>query len=115
MPVLKLPLAWVHKRPLQRLSQLPLEQLVFLGSWFLESTEQLMNLEWLNSSVPIRPIQHQQFLHTDASATGWGAHLDQDEVSGQWTLTEKKFLINLLEMEAVARALKAFAVQLAGK
>ena len=53
-------------------------------------------------------------LFTDASQSGWGAHLDTDQVSGSWSTREATLHINHLEMLAVLYALRAFRVQLTG-
>ena len=56
-------------------------------------------------------------LFTDASESGWGAHLDALQVSGQWSTRETLLHINLLdllEMLAVRNALLAFKEQLTG-
>ena len=53
-------------------------------------------------------------LFTDASESGWGAHLDALQVSGQWSTRETLLHINHLEMLAVRNALLAFKEQLTG-
>jgi len=50
-------------------------------------------------------------MFTDASMEGWGAHWDDNEISGQWSDTMKNQHINVLEMEAVFRALKHWEMQ----
>ena len=56
----------------------------------------------------------QMHLFTDASESGWGAHLDKHQVSGSWSTREATLHINHLEMLAVLYALRAFRVQLKG-
>ena len=53
-------------------------------------------------------------LFTDASESGWGAHLDDHQTSGSWSTREATLHINHLEMLAVLYALRAFRVQLTG-
>ena len=53
-------------------------------------------------------------LFTDASESGWGAHLDDHQSSGSWSTREATLHINHLEMLAVLYALRAFRVQLTG-
>ena len=53
-------------------------------------------------------------LFTDASESGWGAHLDDLQTSGSWSTREATLHINHLEMLAVLYALRAFRVQLTG-
>ena len=47
-------------------------------------------------------------LYSDASSSGWGAHLLDQNVSGVWSDQEKLLLINLLEMKALFLGLQAF-------
>ena len=47
-------------------------------------------------------------LTTDASKTGYGAHLENQVFQGQWSRLEKKLHINLLELDAIYKALIHF-------
>ena len=47
-------------------------------------------------------------LYSDASSSGWGAHLLDQNVSGMWSAQEKLLHINLLGMKALFLALQAF-------
>ena len=47
-------------------------------------------------------------LYSDASSSGWGAHLLDQNVSRVWSAQEKLLHINLLEMKALFLALHAF-------
>ena len=47
-------------------------------------------------------------LYSDASCSGWGAHLLNQHVSGVWSDQEKLLHINLLEMKALFLGLQAF-------
>ena len=47
-------------------------------------------------------------LYSDASCSGWGAHLLDQHVSWVWSDQEKLLHINLLEMKALFLALQAF-------
>ena len=53
-------------------------------------------------------------LYSDASSSGWGAHLLNQNVSGVWSAQEKLLHINLLEMKALFLALQAFQEDVAG-
>ena len=53
-------------------------------------------------------------LYSDASSSGWGAHLLDQNVSGVWSAQEKLLHINLLEMNALFLALQAFQEVVAG-
>ena len=54
-------------------------------------------------------------LYSDASSSGWGAHLLDQNVSGVWSDQEKLLHINLLEMKALFLALQAFQEDVAGR
>ncbi|XP_070178855.1 uncharacterized protein [Littorina saxatilis] len=69
----------------------------------------------LFQGVPIVCPQPEKELFTDASLTGWGAHLDGQMVSGVWDSTQSSLHINLLELEAVSLALIAFRPSLEGR
>ena len=53
-------------------------------------------------------------LYSDASLSGWGAHLLDQNVSGVWSDQEKLLHINLLEMKALFLGLQAFQEEVAG-
>ena len=47
-------------------------------------------------------------LYSDASSSGWGAHLLDQNVSGVWSAQEKLLHINLLEMKALSWLFRLF-------
>ena len=53
-------------------------------------------------------------LYSDASSSGWGAHLLDQNVSGVWSDQEKLLHINLLEMKALFLGLQAFQEDVSG-
>ena len=53
-------------------------------------------------------------LYSDASSSGWGAHLLDQNVSGVWSDQERLLHINLLEMKALFLGLRAFQEDVAG-
>ena len=53
-------------------------------------------------------------LYSDASCSGWGAHLLDQHVSGVWSDQEKLLYINLLEMKALFLGLQAFREDVIG-
>ena len=53
-------------------------------------------------------------LYSDASCSGWGAHLLDQHVSGVWSDQEKLLHINLLEMKALFLGLQAFREDVIG-
>ena len=109
------PLGHVHKRTFQRQfrkrwrqSRQSWEFRVPLGLWLRRSLAQWSNEEWLRQGVPIAPPPYEEELFTDASKDGWGAHVAHLETSGKWPSSQIGLHINLLELEAVALALRAF-------
>ena len=53
-------------------------------------------------------------LYSDASCSGWGAHLLDQHVSGVWSDQEKLLHINLLEMKALFLSFQAFREDVIG-
>ena len=53
-------------------------------------------------------------LYSDASCSGWSAHLLDQHVSGVWSDQEKLLHINLLEMKALFLGLQAFQEEVIG-
>jgi hypothetical protein len=73
-------------------------------------------LGWEQSSnllkgVPIDPQAPALMLITDACCEGWGGHLMDLQVQGQWSQIDKTQHINWLELKAVFLSLQAFQVQ----
>lgn len=71
----------------------------------------------LNTCAPIRRINPQIELFTDASLSGWGAVLRDSKTGGNWTESEVAYApnINYLELYAVFLGLKSFLSILCGK
>ena len=71
-------------------------------------------LEWwsapgrLTQGVPIISAPPDLRLFTDASTVGWGAHLDDLQTSGLWSLNESQLHINNLELLTVLLSLRTF-------
>ena len=63
---------------------------------------------------PSYPDKPDTQLFTDASNIGWGAHWNALTVSGVWTTTEKTLHINVLELEAIHRAMLHWLRKLMG-
>lgn len=75
------------------------------------------DLDWWqnNSRIGINPIRTNQFsleMSSDASTTGWGAYCQGLSSHGFWSVNEKKFSINYLELLAAFFALKCYASDL---
>jgi hypothetical protein len=115
---LLLPLARLHKRPLQ--AQLAArwnqatgdwEDRIPLFPWFREAVSRWLDPVWIRSCVPISLGPPLAEVFADASLEGWGAHWQDRMVSGVWSAGQDLH-INLLEMEAVRLALEFFAPDL---
>ena len=62
----------------------------------------------LTEGVPLHSPEPDLVLFTDASSSGWGAHLGELRASGIWTPVEARAHINSLELRAVALGLQHF-------
>ena len=108
--------------PLARLRIRPI-QFFLADSWSTEqdmlkkiprSTKILSELLWwsdeknLLQGQRINEPQPDYLLHTDASKTGWGAHLNHLQAQGLWSKDQRAWHINALEMEALWLGLQAF-------
>ena len=65
--------------------------------------------------TPLHAEEHNLLLFTDASVKGWGAHLEDQTVSGLWSYTEKNLHINVLVLKAVFLAIRSFQSHLLNK
>ena len=115
------PLARLHMRPLQ---------LYFLSFWrpnkdssethipirdpFLQHAHWWLMRDNIFRGTPLH-IPSEVVLWTDASLTGWGAHMGNQQASGVWIAQQQTWHINMLEMKAVELALHHFQQQLQGK
>jgi len=104
--------------PLGRLRLRPLQW--FLASNWKDRSSQLEKLQlssevqshlrwWLLTTnthvgVPLEKETPNVQMFTDASTTGWGAHINDVEVSGVWKSYERSLHINVLELRAVRYA-----------
>ncbi|XP_042306128.1 uncharacterized protein LOC121921720 [Sceloporus undulatus] len=75
---------------------------------------------WLQSDnvcvgMPFLPPQPDLSLTTDASLQGWGAHTLDLTIKDRWSPAEATLHINVLEMFAVDKALRAFQAVLADR
>ena len=105
--------ARLHSRPLQmeilqKWSHLePLEKPIKISArvkralwWWRNPANLTKGLGW---SFPLN-----KRLTTDASAWGWGAHLDSQTVQGTWSKAEARKSSNWRELKAIALALVSF-------
>ena len=117
-----LPLGRLHKRLVQRWvrerwtqSLQPWSLRIPLDQHFWKALKQWSNRRWLSQGVPIvRPAPEEE-LFTDASTVGWGAHVSSLTACGTWEAAIQSAHINVLELEAVFRAIKSFLSFLKGK
>lgn len=67
-----------------------------------------LDTSWLQQGVPLSSPTPELSLVTDASTSGWGAHIlpSFEEVREYWTVEQAQVHSNLLELEAVKRALQ---------
>ena len=54
-------------------------------------------------------------VQTDASKTGWGAHLEHQVIQGRWQAHETSMHINVLEMRAVIETCRKCSEQFRGQ
>ena len=104
----------IHKRSLQSEVRARWAQVsqhwntrIRIGPWFMEAASQWLKSDWALSGVPMTLPDPSVTLYTDASLQGWGGHIGDQVVSGEWD-SESTFHINALEMEAVRRCLLHF-------
>ena len=107
------PIASLHYRGLQRDVNFFLAKGLSYNSKVSISDDAKSDLDWwllYGSSLPSRslsPFSADITLFSDASNSGWGAWTSDDEVFGKWSLSEQKFHINFLELQAVFLAFQA--------
>ena len=101
------------------------QELYATGPWFTQPRRSdplvLANLlrrwqdpRFLTSGIPLHTFQAEFTIFTDTSTQGWGAHMGDSQISGTWTLTDRKLHINCLELKAVSHALQHWAQMLQG-
>ena len=88
--------------------------------WIPLSPQAEEDLQWWKSAhnvlrgAPVILTEPDTQLFTDASNIGWGAHWNTLTVSGVWTTIEKTLHINVLELEAIHRAMLHWLRKLMG-
>ena len=101
----------LHLRPVQRF----LLPLIYQGiQWVRRSldTHLIPHLEWwcnrenVLEGIPLRDFKPEVEMFSDASKLGWGAHLGNLTVAGEWDATLRFRHINSLEMLAVIEAIR---------
>jgi hypothetical protein len=76
--------------------------------WWTQRHNVMVGVE-LRSEKPVFQV------FTDASLQGWGGHMEERLVHGEWTEEEKRLHINVLELLAVWRVLESFVDRVRGK
>jgi ribonuclease HI len=77
----------------------------------------LPTLQWwskaanLTRGLPWKKPKPSVTLTSDASLEAWGAHMGDFKVQGRWSRLQRSYHINVLELLAVFKALKAFQVR----
>ena len=115
------PLARLHMRPIQfytlsfwRPHKDSLFHVIPVQDTLIQHLKWWQDCNNIMAGTPLRQ-SHSIVLWTDASQMGWGAHMEDHQVSGTWTVQEKEQHINWLEMKAVQQALIHFRHILLGK
>ena len=105
----------MHLRPIQRWFRERWVQSTGLWTDTVTMDPQLLALlHWWTlpdrfTGVPLLAAEPTLTLCTDASTSGWGAHLEQEDVSGVWAQNVQEYHINTLELMAVQLAIHHFA------
>ncbi|XP_052680299.1 uncharacterized protein LOC128161099 [Crassostrea angulata] len=121
--ILGLMAACIDLVPLARLKMRPI-QFCLLSQWrpHVDELDHLIQMDsfliphllwWIErgnvlAGTSILSFRADLTLWTDASTYGWGAHLEDRNVSGKWMVIEQSSHINLLELSAVENALHHF-------
>lgn len=117
-----LPQGRAHKRQLQwavkhRWSQEldSWDKTIVLHPWFRDAVSLWLDQEFLFSMVSLHQSVPDVHLYTDASLSGWGAHLGNQVASGKWSTYWLHHHINMLELRAVLLALRRFGPLVEGR
>jgi ribonuclease HI len=116
--LLAVPYARLYMRPLQWFMNSHRDSRIHgLSHKIMVSRALLPTLQWwahipnltqgLSWKTPVPSVT----LTTDASLEAWGAHMQKYKVQGKWSKSQKSWHINVLEMLAVFKALKAFQIR----
>ncbi|MEW8547329.1 MAG: reverse transcriptase domain-containing protein [Candidatus Thiodiazotropha sp.] len=105
----------LHLRPLQmalfaqwKPHLLPLEHLILISPQIKFHLNWWINRDRFIQGVPLKPALPTHSLFTDASLSGWGAHLEPEGLlfHGVWSQGQSHLHINILEMKVILLALK---------
>ncbi|XP_077149337.1 uncharacterized protein LOC143811475 [Ranitomeya variabilis] len=90
-----------------------LESKLTLSRDVIESLSWWLDMGHLSGGVPWI-IDPSRIITTDASPTGWGAHMEDDIVQDTWNQSESSCSSNWKELTAVGKALNYFLPQIQG-
>ena len=108
----------VHVRYLQRVLNIAVRQPMGYESVAYITKEAQQELNWWveesqsQNGCPIQAVTPDLVIQTDASKLGWGAIWGMQKTGGLWSLKEKTWHINVLELLAVFLALKSFTKEM---
>jgi ribonuclease HI len=109
----------LHRRPIQKFLQLRWRQEEGnWEEWIQANHEVTIAMEWwlvddhVRRGVELLPFNPDLSLYTDASFTGFGASLGNQQLAGVWSLQEQRLHSNNKELMAVIRAVLHFKEQL---
>jgi ribonuclease HI len=115
---LAVPHARLHMRPIQWFLNSHRDARIHgLSHKIMISRSILPTLQWwaqvsnLRKGLTWKSPKPSVMLTTDASLEAWGAHMGEHKVQGRWAQVQRSWHINLLEMLAVFKALKAFQIK----
>ena len=98
-------------RPISR----DLQTKIPINSFLVDHLKWWKRKENLVGGKPFVPLECSKVLTTDASKTGFGSHMNNQNFQGRWSEQEKTLHINFLELEAVLRSIQHFLPQLIGQ
>ena len=128
LQLLGLMASFIDLTPFSRLHMRPIQ--FYVLSWWKPHKDSMyqtipvketlfQHLQWwtrynnLFAGIPL--ATHTITIWTDASMFGWGAHMEDQQVSGVWNPQQSAQHINWLELKAVDLALHHFRHQIVGK
>ena len=129
LQLLGLMASFIDLTPFSRLHMRPIQ--FYVLSWWKPHKDSMFqtipvketlfqHLQWwtrysnLFAGIPLA-TPHTITIWTDASMFGWGAHMEDQQVSGVWNPQQSAQHINWLELKAVDLALHHFQHQIVGK
>jgi hypothetical protein len=112
-----IPYGWLYTKVLERKKYLALlDSNEDYDSTMLLSPDIFQELDWwLNNIHKYNTLRQYQFnleILSDASTSGWGAVCGTETTSGSWSIDEKDYHINFLELKAAFLGLQCFAKDL---